>query len=253
MSIYLKDNSMILNTPETVDTVVAPVMPYTSLIMAGNQSLETAFRLRRYGNTLSQVTLNGPWSSNQPGFKADGTALAYFDVDVTQQVPRTLMVTGLFNKGARIAGIAFGDPDTLKSFYVERGSGVSGSGFPSKNFIPVWSGAAIGTAGKQLALDTEPDGALTLFISGDGTGTRWGVIYNGMMKSLAKDTTYTLSTAAGRTRIGGSSAQPTGSAIAAHGIYAAASFSELLTDDELLQMGNFMNSYASDMGATMYE
>ncbi len=29
MSIYLKDNSMILNTPETVDTVVAPVMPYT--------------------------------------------------------------------------------------------------------------------------------------------------------------------------------------------------------------------------------
>ncbi|MDX7091764.1 hypothetical protein [Klebsiella oxytoca] len=39
MSIYLKDNSMILNTPETVDTVVAPVMPYTSLIMAGNESL----------------------------------------------------------------------------------------------------------------------------------------------------------------------------------------------------------------------
>ena len=79
------------------------------------------------------------------------------------------------------------------------------------------------------------------------------MIYNGMMKSLAKDTTYTLSTAAGRTRIGGSSAQPTGAAIAAHGIYAAASFSELLTDEELLQMGNFMNNYAADMGATMYE
>lgn len=253
MSIYLKDNSMILNTPETVDTVVAPVMPYTSLIMAGNQSLETAFRLRRYGNTLSQVTLNGPWSANQPGFKADGTALAYFDVDVTQQVPRTLLVTGAFNKGARVAGIAFGDPDTLKSLYVERGSGLAGSGFPSRAFAPVWAGAAIGEGNKMITLDNEPDGALTLFISGDSTGARWGVIYNGVLKVLAKDTTYKLATSAGRTRIGGTSAQPTGAAVAAHGIYAAASFSELLTDDELLKMGNFMNSYAADMGATMYE
>ncbi|MGI1953440.1 hypothetical protein ACRRAQ_10425 [Klebsiella pneumoniae] len=253
MSIVLKDESMILNTAETVDTVVAPVMPYTSLIMSGNQDMATAFRLRRYGDVISQVVLNGPWTFSQPGFKADGSALAYFDVDETQQVPRTLLVTGLFNKGARIAGIAFGDPDTLKSFYVERGSGVSGSGFPSKNLIPVWSGAAIGTAGKQLAFDTEPDGALTLFISGDETGTRWGVIYNGIMKALAKDSTYALSTATGRTRIGGSSAQPTGSAIAAHGIYTAASYSRLLSDTELLQMGNFMNAYAEDMGATMYE
>ncbi|HBT4723567.1 TPA: hypothetical protein MB356_001274 [Klebsiella variicola subsp. variicola] len=253
MSIYLKDNSMILNTPETVDTVVAPVMPYTSLIMAGNQSLETAFRLRRYGNTLSQVTLNGPWSANQPGFKADGTALAYFDVDVTQQVPRTLMVTGTINKGGRFAGIGFDNPENLKALLIERGSGVSGSGFPSKNFIPVWAGAASGIAGKQLVLDREPDGALTLFISGDNTGTRWGVIYNGIMKALPKDTTYQLSATTGRTRIGGSSAQPTGGAIAAPTIYAAASFPRLLTDDELMQMADFMNGYAADMGAVMYE
>lgn len=253
MSIVLKDDSMVLNTADTVDTVISPVMPYDSLIMAGNQDMETSFRLRRYGDVMSQVTLTGPWTFNQPGFKADGSALAYFDVDVSQQIPRTLLVTGKFNKGARIAGISFDNPNQLKSFYVERGSGASGSGFPSNRFIPVWAGAAIGDAAKGLTMDSEPEGALTLFISGDESGTRWGVVYNGMIKSIAKDTTYALSTSIGRTRIGGSSAQPTGAAIAAHNIFAAASFSSILSDTDLLQMGSFMNDYAADMGAEMYE
>ena len=255
MSIIFRDNSLKLETAETVDTFVTdPAIAYSAVIMGGKPDQETAFRLRRYGNTLSQVALNGPWNLNGLGFKADGSATAYFDVDVTQQVPRTLFITGAFSKGSRIAGIAFGDPDTLKSFYVERGSGLAGSGFPSKNFIPVWSGAAIGTAGKQLSVDNEPDGALTLFIRGDTTGVSWGVVYNGVLKLLAKDTTYQLSNSAtGRTRVGGTSAQPTGAAVASHRIYAAASFPVLLSDDDVLQLGMFFNDYAKRLGATMYE
>ncbi|RLM12564.1 hypothetical protein BIY27_11410 [Gibbsiella quercinecans] len=251
MGIVLKDETMILSTVDTVDTVISPVPDYNALFLAGNSDYDDEFRMRLYGDLVGQLTLNGPWKIDNPGFKADGSAVAYFDLDVTQNVPRTALITGIFNKGAKIFGFGFDGTEAGKSLTVERGSGVTGSGYPSFRFVPGYEGKVFQAQERGIDMPSEPDGCLTLFISGDDTGAKFGVIYGGKMVTN-KTYAYPLSKTTGRTRVGGSSLQPDGNQTSQR-VLAGASFPRLLTDDELLTMGNYLNDYAADMGAVMYE